>query len=70
MTDEIKNPDRNEIQRAIRDWNIVEPYMDYHQGELEQLRASITQLQYAMTTLLTHLAENNIIDWEKYCNEV
>lgn len=70
MTDKIVNPPRNEIERQIREYGIVEGYKDYQLGSMERLQADITQLQYAVTCLLTQLAENNIIDWEKYCNEV
>lgn len=59
-----------EIRKALEEYHTVEPYHDYHDGELERILNDVHQLQRAVTALVVLLGMNHSINIDDYLHEV
>ena len=72
MTDAISPEERirrNEIRDALRNYNIIEPYPDYNNGELERIKNETYRLQRTLEGLIVVLASKNGLDFDDFVNE-
>jgi len=51
-----------ENRAKIYDWDLVIPYNDPYDGELERLRSDLRQLQEINIALISYLAASDLID--------
>jgi len=59
-TDFYKKIQKN--MTKIYDWDLVIPYNDPYDGELERLRSDVRQLQEINIALISYLAASDLID--------